>query len=214
MPRKNRDRKRRNRAIQPAPLVHRDENPNASSAARRFAHSIEMLAPFTAMLAITTTEFPTAANVVLNGTGSFVNTGQGDLLITNHHVYDRFLSLRDENPHVKLVMSGAHQTLFVDVSKAKCIGSDKQLDITVLYVPPPLVFKQRKLFYMAETWPPERPEVGMLAVLHGYPGEGRRVEQDGGLGVSALICCDASSFGKQKAFHPRGREPRRIHVRT
>ncbi|MGA2704897.1 MAG: hypothetical protein ABSH35_27875 [Isosphaeraceae bacterium] len=187
MPRRNRDRKRRNRETrrqlgegQAAVVV-------GARAARNFALSVEKgLDHFTAMLAITTGKSPTANDVVANATGTLINTGKNQFLVTNHHVYAEFQSHRDKNPHSKLIMSGAHGMRFLDISEAKCLGADKAFDLAVLSVPPLTVFNQRKLFLCPEKWPPPRAEKGMLAVLVGYPGEGRNVEQSGALGASPL----------------------------
>jgi hypothetical protein len=152
----------------------------------QFAQTIETYAqPFTTMLAIFTAERPTASDVITNGTGSFVHTGQKELLVTSHHVYDRFWALRQENPHAKLCMSGAHGSRFLDVSEATVLGLDEDLELAVLHVPASCVLGQGKLFYIADSWPPRRPEIGMLTALIGYPGEGRRAE-GGVLGVSPL----------------------------
>ncbi len=156
-------------------------------AARNFALSVEKgIEHFTVMLGITTGDNPTASDVVANATGTLINTGKNQFLVTNHHVYAKFQSRRDKDAHCKLIMSGAHGMKFLDISEAKCLGSDKALDLTVLSIPPLTVFNQRKLFLCPEGWPPPRAEKGMLAILMGYPGEGRKIEQNGALGASPL----------------------------
>jgi len=77
--------------------------------AQEFAQVIEKyVEPFTVMLAITTTKNPTADHIITNGTGTLLYTGVRELLVTNHHVYGTFLACREETPHTRLVMSGAH----------------------------------------------------------------------------------------------------------
>jgi hypothetical protein len=186
MPRTSRDRKRRNRETKLAMVNQRTDNSDAVRAARDFAQLLERLEPFTVMLRITTTDNPSAADVIANATGSLVFTGEKELLITNHHVYKAFQSYRDVSPSAKLIMSGSHGKLFLDISNVVCLGLDEELDLAVLYVPKRHVFRQGKLFLSPDRWPPDRPEVGMLAVLYGYPGEGRQVEQSGALGASPL----------------------------
>lgn len=141
--------------------------------------------PFTVMLTITTTSNPVAADVFTNATGSFVYTGQRELLVTNHHVYDAFRTYRRDNPHTKLAMSGADGSLFMDISEAKVLGLDRDLDLAVLHVPHQHVLRQGKMWWVPESWPPLRPKVGRLAALYGYPGEGRTLEGDV-LGASPL----------------------------
>jgi hypothetical protein len=186
MPQKSRDRKRRNRALR----VGFGHNPETIDPGARFARDwglkIERFDVFAVVLAITTTENPSANDVVANGTGSLVHTGRKELLITNHHVYNTFLLRREENPHTKLIMSGAHGTNFLDISNAEVLGFDKEAELAVIHMPGRYVVPRGKAFLRPETWPPRRPDVGMLAFFVGYPGEGRRVQQGGALGVSAL----------------------------
>jgi hypothetical protein len=187
MQRKSRDRKKRNRETMRQFGDGQTSVVDGARAARNFALTVEKgLEHFTVMLGITTGDSPTATDVVANATGTLINTGKHQFLVTNHHVYAKFQSHRDKSPHSMLIMSGAHGTQFLDISEAKCLGSDKAFDLAVLSIPPLTVFKQRKLFLCPEKWPPPRAEKGMLAVLVGYPGEGRKVEQNGALGASPL----------------------------
>ncbi len=132
--------------------------------------------PYTVMLVIMSTRNPAATDVVTNGTGSLVYTGTKDLLITNYHVYDAFLSYRQSVPDAILAMSGVHGSRFLDISTADVLGRDKDLDLAVLHIPSRHVSQQGKRFAVITPWPPRRPEVGMLAILYGYPGEGRAPE--------------------------------------
>lgn len=185
---KNRDRKRGNREMRRRLVQERMPVASGDAAARDFALSVENgLDHFTVMLALATGKSSTANDVVANGTGTLVNIGQKSLVITNHHVYNKYKLTRANDPHAKLITSGTHDTYFVDISEAECLGTDKDLDLAVLSVPPPIVFNRGKLFLCPEKWPPPRAEKDMLAVLVGYPGEGRKVEQNGSLGASPLM---------------------------
>jgi Trypsin-like peptidase domain len=151
-----------------------------------FAQAVEKSAqPFTVMLAITTAEQPRACDVISNATGSLVDTGRRKLLITNHHVRSRFLSCRQDNPHAKLTMSGAHGKLLLDISDAEVLDLDKDVDLAVFRIPDEHVRQQGKKWKIVQPWPPRRPEKGMTAILLGYPGQGRSVEGDI-LGARAL----------------------------
>jgi hypothetical protein len=55
----------------------------------------------------------------------------------------------------------------------------------VLCIPVAKVHEQGKRFPPATPWPPCRPETGLPAVVYGYPGQGR-VLQNGILGLRAL----------------------------
>jgi Trypsin-like peptidase domain len=147
--------------------------------------ALELLSPFTVMLAITEVENPRATDPLKNGTGSLIDTGQNKFLVTNHHVYDEFVKLRAENSFARLLMSGAGRP-FVDISAVPCIASDEILDLAVLAIPPFVVSEQGKAYYRAAEWPPRRPNKGTKVVVAGYPGEGRCVLDGDTLGISPL----------------------------
>ncbi len=154
--------------------------------AHEFAQLIEKyLDHFTVMLAITTKPDPTAEDILTNATGSLVHTGQKELLVTNEHFYERFLSYRASAHDAKMVISGTHGSRFLDISEAEVLGLDKELDLAVLHIPSLRVLRQGKMWSIADSWPPRRPEAGMMAVLYGYPGEGRMPES-GVLGASPI----------------------------
>ena len=187
MSKKKRVRNERDREIQTAldelslkldfgPLVARNVGLNA----------IEMLSPFTVMLAITKIENPVATDVFKNGTGSLVDTGLRKLLITNHHVYEEFQKCRSEVPCSRLVMSGIDGRPFVDISGQHRIASDDSYDLAVLAISPSMVEHQGKKFYPASTWPPQRPKQGTRVVIVGYPGQGRHAQGTDTLGVMPL----------------------------
>jgi hypothetical protein len=187
MSRKKRDRKGRDREIRPVlnelalklnldPLVARIVGLNV----------IEILSPFTVMLAFTKTENPGATDVFNNGTGSLVDTGQRKLLVTNHHVYEEFEKWRSEVPCTRLVMSGVDGRPFVDISGQPCIDSDESYDLAVLAISPAIVEQQGKKFYPASAWPPQRPKEGTRVVIVGYPGQGRHAQESDTLVVMPL----------------------------
>jgi hypothetical protein len=154
------------------------------------------IAPFTVMLAVAKGKSPSPGDIIGNGTGALVATGGGEFLVTNQHVYEDFLKHRDQDPDTTLMMSGAHGIGFLDISTAKVKGRDKDVDLTVLEVPAQYVYKQKKLFMPHIPWPPRRPKTGMLAIVFGYPGQGRSPEGPTALGVSALsIALPITSVG-------------------
>ena len=215
MSRRNRDRKRRNRetrrrlAQERMPVViRRRRGPGF-----RALQVEKGLEHFTVMLALATGKNTTANDVVANGTGTLVNSGQKPLIITNHHVYNKFKLDRASDPHAKLIMSGAHGTHFVDISEAECLGTDKDLDLAVLSVPPMIVFNRGKLFLCPEKWPPPRRK-GHARRPRGIPGrrtKGRakrrdRREPSGGWHARCLR--------ERASFCHRGRKPGCARVRA
>lgn len=131
------------------------------------------IAPFTVMLAIADKSNPTPEGIIANGTGSLINTGPGQFLVTNNHVYEAFQSRRAASPDIMLLMSGTGGRRFLDISQIHVRGRDKDRDLAVLDIPVPHVFRQGKLFSTWDSWPPRRPEEGMPAIIYGYPGQGR-----------------------------------------
>jgi hypothetical protein len=144
------------------------------------------LGQFTVLLAITDGLAEGAEAVVNNGTGSLIDTGTGKFLVTNHHVYDWFRKRREANPQTKLLMSGGHGVNYLDISFAEVRALDQERDLAVLRIPAHYIESHGKRFYECSSWPPPRPEAGLLAIVHGYPGQGR-VPQGETLGARPTI---------------------------
>jgi hypothetical protein len=169
--------------------------------ARRIGlHVAELLSPFMVMLAITKSDIPTAFDFCNNGTGALVDTGQRQLLITNHHVYGAFIRHRKESPCTKLAMSGVDGRPFVDISNEECVDSDRDCDLATLAISPVKVEQLGKQFYRASRWPPERPRMGSLVVVVGYPGQSRRASGEDTLQVGPLSLGRTVSSISQKQF--------------
>ena len=115
----------------------------------------------------------TAGDVAANGTGSLIDTGTVKALVTNHHVYAYFRERHAEDFRARLMMSGADDVNFLDISEARVLALDEGRDLAVLSVPPYLVARQGKAFFACKVWPPRRPKPGLLVFCFGYPGQGR-----------------------------------------
>ena len=152
------------------------------------------------MLAIIDRSDLTPQGIIANGTGSLINTGPGQFLVTNDHVYRSFKSRLAVNPGTMLVMSGVDGVPFRDISQNHSVrGRDKDLDLAVLEIPVPLVF-ELELSSIWDSWPPPRPEYGMAAVVFGYPGQGRTPMGDSRLGVHPMIIGTHVTSSNERQF--------------
>ena len=142
--------------------------------------------PFMVMLAIAQGENPRTQKIINNGTGTLIETPEEKLLISNHHVYNRFISNQEKEPTTRLLMSGVHGTRFLDISEASVKGIDKAYDLVTLSIPLAYVQSQGKRYNKLQTWPPRRPATGMLAFLIGYPGQ-TRVNLGNEVGIAPFI---------------------------
>jgi hypothetical protein len=83
---------------------------NILTTLRRMAHferlTATYIAPFTVMLAIVDKSNPNPQGIIANGTGSLVNTGVAQFLVTTNHVYESFERRRAEFDGTMLLMSG------------------------------------------------------------------------------------------------------------
>ena len=158
MPRKKPDRKRRNRETR-RQIDRRSAGVDDSGLANldRWREKENIFDLFTVMLAIATKENVGSLHVITNATGSLVDTGQKQILVTNHHVYSEFRLHQSKDPHSKLIMSGASGGPFLDISEVGCLSFDEEFDLAVLAVPPKRVITEGKLFAQSETWPPRPP---------------------------------------------------------
>ncbi|MGA8352231.1 MAG: hypothetical protein WB773_30870 [Isosphaeraceae bacterium] len=93
------------------------------------------IAPFTVMLAI-----------IANGTGSLINTGPRQFLVTNNHVYEMFQTRRAASDSILLLMSGRGGLGFLDISENRLVSRDRERDLAVLEIPVSHVRRQGKLF--------------------------------------------------------------------
>ena len=145
------------------------------------------LGRFTVMLAILHKADQTPQAIIASATGSLINTGSGQFLVTNDHVYRAFESKRAANPGIMLIMSGIDDVPFRNISEHHSVsGRDEDLDLAVLKIPVPLVYELGKMFSTWDSWPPRQPEQGMAAIVFGYPGQGRMPIGDR-LGISPMI---------------------------
>lgn len=148
---------------------------------------VSILDPHTVMLAISQGKYPRADGVIANGTGVLISTGKAELLITNYDVYDFYINKKREEPTTLLVMSGSHNSPFVDISNANVRASDDRLDLAILMLPLEVVQRSGNRYLLGNSWPPERPKEGMHAVIYGYPGQARRpMGQNMGAGAIAV----------------------------
>jgi hypothetical protein len=131
-------------------------------------------APFSVMLAFGNKSNLKPAGIGPNGTGSLINTGLQNILITNYHVYAGLETRRADSPETVLLMSGVNNCDFVDISETPVVALSETYDLVVLSIPDQVVFHQGKRFRAEPSWPPCRAASGMRAYLFGYPGRGRR----------------------------------------
>lgn len=138
-----------------------------------FNASLEGLLPCTVLLAITTGD--DRPRVLHNGSGMLLDTGVAEMLVTNGHVYDKFLQLREADPTTRLSMSGTEGVRFLDISPAKVRGKETDPDLATLAVSRRQIAGQGKQHARFTPWPLRRAEVGMRGFLIGYPGDGLTV---------------------------------------
>jgi Trypsin-like peptidase domain len=138
----------------------------------------ETLKQHTVMLAFSEQAATRAEDVCNNGTGSLVDTGAAKFLVTNYHVYNHFKDLQLNNPESRLMMSGANNINYINISTVDPVDTDDQRDLAVLKIPELTVRQLGKEFFKCATWPPPRPEEGMSVVVYGYPVEGREPHGD------------------------------------
>ena len=75
-----------------------------------------------------------------NGTGSLIRLRGGSFIVTNHHVWEMFLEIKKSEPNVSLILirhdSGGDSIdlseIGVDISEARVVALDEELDLAVL----------------------------------------------------------------------------------
>lgn len=165
-----------------------------------FNASVEGLLPCTVLLAITNGD--DRPNVLNHGSGMLLDTGQAEFLVTNGHVYDKFLELRESDPRCRLCMSGAEGRPFLDISSATVLGKERDPDLATLAVSRRQIAGQGKQHARFTPWPTPRANAGMRGFLVGYPGDGLTVKKNhAGMRLLAFGMPIASSSERHFLLH-------------
>ena len=132
--------------------------------------------------------------VIVQGTASFVDTGEAKLIITCAHVYNRFLEIRSDNPDAILILSGESGSEPAVITDAKCICvGDKLLDIAVLEADLPEVVEELgKEYFFCPEWPPRGATSEEAVCTIGFPGMYRE-PCGGALRISSVVFADMVS---------------------
>jgi len=128
-----------------------------------------------AMLAFSRGEPPSPEGVNNNGTVSFIELPGGKFLVTNHHVWDTFRTLRANDSTYKLALTGEGMARPIDISDAVVVSETQELDLCVLSYPPERIEALGKEFCLT-SWPPARANDADDVSVTGFPGMRRTVE--------------------------------------
>ena len=107
--------------------------------------------------------------ILHNGTMSFVNTGSSTLGITAYHVYQQYISDRQNNSAIKCQVGN----VTVELEKY-LVSGDRDLDMAVFELSPVLLGATGAIVHSTRRWPPANLQASDLVIVAGYPGERRR----------------------------------------
>lgn len=100
----------------------------------------------------------------INGSMTFVDTGQEVLGITAGHVADRILDCCDGKPGHGCQVGSA------ELDPRRLIARHPSLDLATFHLSQPFLAAAAHYAISASTWPPSPPTVGEKALIGGYPG--------------------------------------------
>lgn len=130
---------------------------------------------------------------VVNGTATFVDLGDGPMIVTCWHVIDRYREFRANSLDAGIQVGWSN----VDLDDL-LIDEDKDYDLATLRVPDKplsdIESKPRPMgleAFMAPRWPPAQVEEGDPITFGGYPGALRAKEGDHDLMFGALTVTNA-----------------------
>jgi KTSC domain len=150
-------------------------------AGTRFAVMTRALLPHVGMAIIVPPPPSTPADIISNGTMTFVDTGTKKLLITCDHVFREFEYRRQEVPGTRLAITGANGGV-ADVSDATLIDiDDKHLDVAILESPSgsDRVAAIGKQYFAITSWPAVPPSRGEEVGIVGFPAIWRAASHRG-----------------------------------
>jgi hypothetical protein len=167
----------------------------AEEATIRLMH---LFRPFVGML-LFAPDSPEPDSVRFNGTASFADTGTAKIIITNGHVYKRFMELKQQEPLLKMFLTGSVPNQLLELREDYLVDYGKSaVDLAVFSFPMPEQLQDMgKRYFPAHPWPAARPKVGTTAVIPGYQGVHRQVG-DGKLTINLTVFCDRISSSSDR----------------
>jgi hypothetical protein len=185
----------------------------ASPAEEATIRLMHLFRPFVSML-LFAPDNPEPNSIRFNGTASFVDTGTAKIIVTNGHLYKRFMELKQQEPSLKMFITGSVPNQLLELREEYLLDYGRTaVDIAVFSFPIPEQLEEMgKRYFPARSWPATRPKVGTTAVIPGFQGAHRQVG-DGKLTINLTVFCDriSSSSDRHLVLVDEGQE--RIVVR-
>ncbi len=130
-------------------------------------------------------------SVIANGSYGLVDTGLKKLLITCHHVWEKFQDEHSKDSKVRLcVCLDRKQPVVFDQQVP--IDHDESLDIATFDITPVLAACGGRKFYPLNQNPPPRVAKRNRLVLKGYPGIARSATDEGLKFGTTIYACEVS----------------------
>ncbi|HEV2395806.1 MAG TPA: hypothetical protein VGS27_02540 [Candidatus Sulfotelmatobacter sp.] len=161
---------------------------------------MQLFRPFVGMLFFAP-DNPEPTSIRFNGTASFVNTGTAKVIVTNGHVYKRFVELKQQEPSLKMFITGSVTNQLLELKEEYLVDYGKNaVDLAVFsFSKPDQLQHLGKQYFPARPWPTARPNVGMPVVIPGFQGVHRQIG-DGKLTINLTVFCDRVSSSSDRHF--------------
>ena len=131
----------------------------------------EIAQPYIAPIFLLPTRSSGPKDIITNGTVTFVDTGKRKLYVTCKHVWDEYITRRNETAAVTIAIGLGHASQPIGFNDAVLIDESSDYDIATLDFPhTDYIIESQKRFISVATWPPKRAEVGEFTFVAGFPG--------------------------------------------
>jgi len=140
---------------------------------------IDSISPFCAPLYFLAHRGADATQIKNNATVSFIETDCGRFFITAYHVWDAFLSKKEENANLILAIGSGNARPTILLDGVELVAGDRdRLDIAVLtFENIDLIPEEETKFFRIDCFPLVPPRNGDAVAFIGYPGQVRRPNQ-------------------------------------
>jgi hypothetical protein len=141
----------------------------------------------------------TSTSIRFNGTAAFIDTGSAKLIVTNDHVYRRFTELKQEEPELRMFVTGSSPNTIIELSETYLIDrGGKAADLAIFSLPNPLQLEEiGKTYFPASLWPPQRPAPETPAVIIRFQGV-HRIPVGTNLQINLTVICDKITSSSQR----------------
>jgi hypothetical protein len=135
----------------------------------------DILRKYTGSIMLFPQQFGTPKDIISNGSCGLFESDKERFIVTNYHVVNEYLRIKNTNPKAIMLLSGldsGNGSESINISQWKIIDSNEKLDLATIQIPYDfLLSNYGRETFKPKYWPSKRPNIDDIVCFVGYPGE-------------------------------------------